>query len=66
MNITKCVSHKWGIEIREDADKFKVPCSEGRSFAFVFARKWKLYSGEQEVCRTEAAETKFLRSFKDV
>jgi predicted RNA-binding Zn-ribbon protein involved in translation (DUF1610 family) len=39
MNITKCVSHKWGIEIREDADKFKVPCSEGRSFAFVFARK---------------------------
>jgi len=39
MNIKKRVSHKWRIKISEEANKFKVPFSEGRSFAFVFARK---------------------------
>jgi hypothetical protein len=61
MNITKRVSHKWRIKINEEANKFKVPFNKGRSFAFVFTRKWKLDSEEQEVCRSEAAETKFLQ-----
>jgi len=41
MDIAKCVSHKWGIEINEEADKFKVPCSEGRSYRFCIRTKVK-------------------------